>query len=450
MSRRFDLVVIGTGAAAMTAAHACRRERWEVAMIDSRPYGGTCALRGCDPKKVLVGAAEVIDLLRRFHGLGIRSDDARLDWTELMRFKRSFTDPVPEQRERSLEEAGIAALHGRARFTGPTSLQVGDEDVSSRHVLIAAGAKPAHLGIEGEEYLASSTDFLELNALPSRIVMVGGGYIAFEFAHIAARAGAEVCVLHRGHRPLESFDPELVARLVHATRELGVDLRLEHEVRAVERTGEGYQVHANSNGETVVVPADLVIHAAGRVPEIDLLDLKAAGVEREKRGVRVDAFLRSVSNPAVFAAGDAAATEGLPLTPVASHEGAVAAANLLNGNHRTANYRGTPTVVFTVPPLAAVGLSEPQAREAGYRFKARSGDTSPWYSSRRVGLRHSGYKVLVEEETERILGAHLLGHNAEEVINLFGLAIRAGLRSGDLKEMLYSYPTSASDVPYML
>lgn len=450
VSRQFDLVVIGTGAAATTAAHTCRTAGWEVAIIDSRPYGGTCALRGCDPKKVLVGAAEVVDLLRRLQGRGVRSDDARLDWAELMRFKRGFTEPVPEQRERSLAEAGIAGLHGRARFTGPTSLRIGEEDVSSRHVLIAAGAKPAPLGIEGEAYLTSSTEFLELDALPRRIVMVGGGYIAFEFAHIAARAGAEVCVLHRGQRPLEGFDPDLVGGLVDATRDLGIDLRLGHEVRSVRPRGEGYQVGAEANGETVVVPADLVVHAAGRVPEIDDLDLETAGVEREERGVRVDQYLRSVSNPAVFAAGDAAATKGLPLTPVASHEGSIAAANLLSGNHRTADYRGAPTVVFTVPPLAAVGLTEPEAREAGRRFKTRSGDSSGWYSARRVGIRHSGYKVLVEEETGRILGAHLLGQHAEEVINLFGLAVRAGLRAEELKEMLYAYPTSASDVPYML
>ncbi|MBW3631277.1 MAG: NAD(P)/FAD-dependent oxidoreductase, partial [Gemmatimonadetes bacterium] len=402
MSRHFDLVVVGTGAAAATAAHACRAEGWEVAMIDSRPYGGTCALRGCDPKKVLVGAAEGIDLMRRFEGRGVRSDEARIDWAELMRFKRGFTDPVPEQREHSLAEAGISTLHGRARFTGPRTLRVEEEEVTSRHVLIAAGSTPARLGIEGEEHLATSTDFLELETLPSRIVMVGGGYIAFEFAHVAARAGAEVCVLHRGPRPLEGFDPYLVDRLVEATREAGIDLRLEHEVQAVGRRGESYEVRADANGKTVSLPADLVVHAAGRIPEIDDLDLEAAGVEREKRGVRVDRYLRSVSNPAVFAAGDAAATDGLPLTPIASHEGAVAAANLLKADSRTADYRGTPTVVFTLPPLAAVGLTESQAREGGFRFRTRCDDTSTWYSSRRMGIRHSGYKVLVQEETERI------------------------------------------------
>lgn len=450
MSRHFDLVVIGTGSAATGAARTCAAAGWDVAVVDSRPFGGTCALRGCDPKKVLVGAAEVIDLVRRLDERGVKTTGATLDWPELMRFKRTFTDPVPAARERTFEAAGITTLHGRARFTSSASLQVGSEAVTARRVLIASGAKPARLGIEGEEHLATSTDFLELDALPRRIVMVGGGYIAFEFAHIAARAGADVCVLHRGARPLEGFDEDLVARLADATRALGVDLRLGHDVRGVERTADGFRVRAEHGSGDAVVPADLVVHAAGRTPEIDDLDLDAAGVKRERHGVQVDAYLRSVSNRAVYAAGDAAASGGLPLTPVAGREGAAVAENLLHGDRCTVDHRGTPTVVFTLPPLAAVGLTETDARAAGHRFRTRSEDTSGWYSARRVALEHSAFKVLVEEETDRILGAHLLGHHAEETINLFALAIRGDLRVSALKDLLYAYPTSASDVPYML
>jgi glutathione reductase (NADPH) len=157
-----------------------------------------------------------------------------------------------------------------------------------------------------------------------------------------------------------------------------------------------------------------------------------------------------VSNPAVYAAGDAVASGGFPLTPVAGMQGAIAASNLLRGNHRTPDYRGIPSVVFTSPPLAGVGLQEAAAREQGLRFRMRHEDTSTWYSARRVGLEHAGFKVLVEEDSERILGAHLLGAQAEEVINLFALAIRTQLRASELKHMAYSYPTSSSDVVYML
>jgi glutathione reductase (NADPH) len=210
MEKKFDLVVIGTGAAGATAAFKCREVGWEVAIVDSRPFGGTCALRGCDPKKVLVGAADLIDWVRRMEGKGVSSSDAKIDWSSLMCFKKTFTDPVPEDREKKYAETGIAMFHGRTHFLDRTRVQVGDDTLSGRFLLIAAGAKPASLGISGEQYLTTSDQFLELEKLPERIAFVGGGYISFEFAHIAVRAGAQVSILHRGARPLERFDNDLV------------------------------------------------------------------------------------------------------------------------------------------------------------------------------------------------------------------------------------------------
>ena len=194
----------------------------------------------------------------------------------------------------------------------------------------------------------------------------------------------------------------------------------------------------------------MVVHAAGRVPEINDLNLDAAGIEWEKRGVRVNEFLQSVSNPTVYAAGDAAASGGPPLAPVASYEGLIVAANLLKGNHQRPNYQGVPSVVFTIPQLSAVGLSERGARDQNLRFRVKQEMTSNWYSSRRVAETYSGYKVLVEEDTDRLLGAHILGSDAGEVINLFALAIRSGMRATDLQHMLFAYPTSGSNVTRML
>jgi glutathione reductase (NADPH) len=450
MDSTVDLIVIGTGAAAGAVAYTCRSAGWSVTVIDSRPFGGTCPLRGCDPKKVLVGGAELVDWNRRMQTHGVQASSLTIDWPELMRFKRTFTDPVPEQNERSLAEAGIGMVHGRARFVDRTSLRVGDETLTARHVVIAGGARRATLNIPGEELLTTSTEFLELERLPRRIVFVGGGYVAFEFAHIAARAGAQVQIVHRGPRPLERFDPDLVARLVEATRGLGVEVHLQTQVEGVEKGGEGVLVRVSSAGQTRVIETDIAVHGAGRVPEIDDLDLETGGVAREKLGVTVNEYLQSVSNPAVYAAGDAVASGGFPLTPVAGMQGAVVASNLLKGNHRTPDYRGVPSVVFTVPPLASVGLQETAAREQGLRFKAKYEDTAGWLSARRVGLRYSAFKVLVEEETDRVLGAHLLGVHAEEVVNLFALAIRSDLRATDLRHMVYAYPTSSSDVPFMV
>jgi glutathione reductase (NADPH) len=383
-------------------------------------------------------------------GKGIRAEELQIDWQELMRFKRSFTEPVPKSREEGFAKAGIAAFHGRARFIGPSSVQVNDEVLEGRYVVIAAGQKPADLQFPGTEYLTTSEQFLELEELPKRILFIGGGYIAFEFAHVAVRAGAQVIIVHRGARPLPLFDPELVDQIVKHTRELGADVQLGAEVVGVEKSSGQLTVRASASGQKRTFEADMVVHAAGRVPEIDDMNLGAAGVKSDRRGVKVNEFLQSVSNPAVYGAGDAAASGGPPLTPVASYEGIIVAANLLKGNHQKPNYLGIPTVVFAIPPLAAVGLSETKAREQGLEFKVKKEMTSNWYSSRRVAENYSGFKVLVEEGTDRILGAHLLGSEAEEVINLFGVAMRSGMRATDLKHMLYAYPTRGSDVPYML
>lgn len=450
MNREFDLIVIGTGAAGSPVAHKCRQAGWNVAIIDSHPFGGTCALRGCDPKKVLVGAADAIDWTRRMQDKGISATNARIDWPALMRFKRTFTEPVPETREKDFEKAGIAVFHGRARFVGRTKLQVSDDVLSGRYVHIAAGARPATLGIDGENYLTTSDQFLELDELPERISFVGGGYISFEFAHVAARAGAQVRIIHRGSRPLEGFDADLVDTLVQSTRNAGIDVRLNAAVKSIERSNDHLVVRFSTDGAEKQSETDMVVHGAGRVPDIDDLDLETAGVEREKKGISVNEFLQSVSNPAVYAAGDAAAGGGLPLTPVASMEAEVVAANLLEGNDRKPNYNAVPTVVFTVPPLAAVGLREEDARKQGLKFRTNYGDMGDWYSSRRLNLKHAAFKVLIEENTERILGAHLLGAHAEETINLFALAIRTGLKADDLRAMIYAYPTHASDVTHTL
>ncbi len=450
MTKKYDLVVIGTGSAASTVASTCRATGWQVAIIDSRPFGGTCALRGCDPKKVLVGAAEVIDWIQRMKGKGIQSNQVRIEWPELMRFKRSFTEPVPKRREESFARAGIAAFHGRARFSDPKTVQVGEDVLEGRYVLVATGARPMTLKIPGEEHLTTSDQFLELDNLPRRIVFIGGGYISFEFAHVAARAGAQVTILHRGTRPLEGFDPDLVDQLVKRTRALGIDLQLETQAQAIEHASDRLAVQASVGSEKRAFEAEMVVHGAGRVPEVDDLNLAAANVEWDARGVKVNDYLQSVSNPAVYAAGDSAASGGLPLTPVAGYEGGVVAANLLEGNHRKPDYLAVPTVVFTVPPLASVGLQERPARERGLRFRTNRQVTSSWYSSRRVGEEFSGFKVLIEEGSNRILGAHLLGSQSEELINVFALAIRTGTRAADLKHIMFAYPTHASDIAYMV
>ena len=449
MAKTYDLVVIGTGMAAQAAASRCRSAGWRVAVIDHLPFGGTCMLRGCDPKKVLVGGAEAIDHARRMRGKGVAGGHPAIGWSELIKFKRSFTEPAPAMVEKSFARSGIDAYHGRARFRGPRSVEVAGEALDGRFVLIAAGAVPIRLGMPGEEHIITSTEFLELDQLPDRIVLVGGGYIAAEFSHIAARAGAKVTVLQRADRMLPRFDPDLVGWLMEKFREIGVEVRLKTRVMAIEKDAGAFAVRAQSNGTDVVFTTDLVVHAAARVPELEPLDLATAGVETEKGRLKLNEFLQSVSNPAVYAAGDAA-SNGPPLTPVASHDGKVAAENMLHGNQQKPNYVGVPTVAFTIPPIAAVGLGEKEAREQGLKFRMQRQKASDWYTARRVAETVYGFKVLVEEETDRVLGAHLVGPHVDEVINVFALAIRQGLTAENLRSAIFGYPTGASDIGHML
>jgi glutathione reductase (NADPH) len=423
--------------------------KWQLLTQDLLEALARCA--GRDPKKVLVGAAEAIDWVRRMKGRGIHAGDDRIDWPELMRFKRSFTDSVPKNSEQRFAKAGIQAFHGRARFISSSSIEVEGQMLDGRYVVIATGAKPMALNIPGEQYVTTSDRFLELEELPRRIVFIGGGYISFEFAHIAIRAGSEVAILHQGERPLERFDPELVTRLIRKTEGLGATVKVRRHVESIAKKSGHLTVHASApDGEKEIFDADLVVHGAGRVPEIDDLNLGVAGVQAEERGIVVNEYLQSVSNPNVYAAGDAAAT-GLPaLTPVAGYAGRIVASNLLKGNHRKFALAAVPTVVFTIPALAAVGLSEQAAQKRHIQYRMNDEDTSAWYSSRRVAEDCAGFKVLIEKDTDQIIGAHLIGPNAEELINIFALAMQAGIPACKLKHGLYGYPTAGSDLPYMV
>jgi glutathione reductase (NADPH) len=449
MAQSFDLVVIGTGAGGSLVARRCRAAGWRVAIADELPFGGTCQLRGCDPKKVLVGVAEALDAVRRLGGKGIDPGAARIAWPELMRFKRSFTEGVSERKQVAFARDGIEPLHGHAAFVGPSALEVGGARVEARHVVIATGARPMDLPIAGREELRSSDAFLDLDDLPRRVVFLGGGFVSFELGHVASVAGAEVAIVELMDRPLAGFDPDLVDLLAERTRAMGIDLRLGTRVEAIERRAGGLRVRGRRGEKEVAIEADLVVHGAGRVPAVDHLGLEAAGVEFDrKRGVAVNRRMQSVSNPAVYAVGDAAAG-GLPLTPVASFEARVAADNLL-GEAREIDYPAIPSAIFTIPPLAAVGLSEAEARERGGEIDVRRERTDSWYSSRRLAETASGFKVVTERGTGRVLGAHVLGHGAEELINQFAIAIRAGMTARDLKGMILAYPSLGSDLQSMV
>ena len=450
MSRTYDLIVIGAGMAGVAAANKCAAQGWGVAIVDSLPYGGTCALRGCDPKKILRRGAEIIDSARLMRGQGINDAGLSINWPDLMRHKHGFTDPVPDRMEDGLAGNGVATLHGQARFTGRDRIEIDGVRYEADRVLIATGARPRPLDFPGHEHLIDSTDFLDLGAPPERILFVGGGFISFEFAHLLARAGVASVIVDRGSVPLKSFDPDLVELLIDRGRGVGIDLRRCTTIAGVEPVGRGYRVTLERDGARETIETDLVVHGAGRVADLSALGLDDAGVEWGERGVTVAGHLRSASNPAVWAAGDSADTAGMPLTPVAVAEAKVAASNMLNGATATPEYPGIPTAVFTIPELVRVGMLESEAREQGIDLAVRYSDTSGWYSNYRVAEPTAAAKVLIDRATDQIVGAHLLGPDYAELVNTLGLAIKLGLTTRQLKSTTAAYPTVGSDLGSLL
>lgn len=450
MSGRFDLVVIGAGMAGMTAANKCAAQGWQVGIVDELPYGGTCALRGCDPKKILRRGAEIIDAAQLMSDTGVQENGVSVDWPALMRRKRGFTDRVPKRMEDELVGNGVTTFHGHAEFSGPNELIIDGTAHRSDRFLIASGATPRPLVFPGAEHLIDSTGFLDLDELPRRMVFIGGGFISFEFAHIAARAGAECTIIDRGSRPLREFDPDLVELLVTRSEEAGIRVLRNTTVTGVGTTLAGYRVGIDTAGTAASIDTGLVVHGAGRVPNLDSLHLDAAGIASGPRGVTVAAHLQSITNPAVFAAGDAANTIGRPLTPVAVFEGKVVASNMIKGTTTTPDYTGVPTTVFAIPELNRVGLLEHEAADAGHEIAVRFTDTSDWYSTYRVAETTAAAKIIIDTASDQILGAHLLGPGYSELINTFGLAIKLGLTTRQLKSDTATYPSLGSDLGSLL
>jgi glutathione reductase (NADPH) len=307
------------------------------------------------------------------------------------------------------------------------------------------------LDIPGSELLLTSDAFLELDIMPDSVLFIGGGFIALEFACIAAAAGARVTVLHRSEQLLRGFDPDCVRELLLAMEERGVDIITEHLPVSVEREAETIAVVARQAKEGVEkrFTAGLAVLGAGRVPNTDILGLEHIGVETNDHGVVVDEYMRSVSNQAVFAAGDCA-EPGMALTPVAALQAEVVAHNILHGVSRRSDLSGTGSTVFTDPPLSRVGLLEKEAQSLGVEFVVHTGNAAKWSEHKRLGLGHAWYKILEERGTGRILGAHYLGQHAEEIANILGLAVRHKLTRTDLLAHPWAYPSFGYALRYML
>jgi glutathione reductase (NADPH) len=288
-----------------------------------------------------------------------------------------------------------------------------------------------------------------MDALPESLIFIGGGVVALEFAHVYARAGTQVTILEALPRLLPRMDADAVAQVHEQSERIGIRILTDVTVQEIASKGDGLEVRFEHNGEVQSLTAERVANGTGRIPDIDGLDLTAGGIEHKDTRILVDDYLRSVSNPDVYVAGDALWSSA-QLSPTATYEGRLVGAHIINGEGETPEYRHIPANVYTVPALASVGLTEAEARAEGLAFATKINDMRDWRSSMTHAETAAYAKVLVEEDSGRILGAHMVGHGAEEVIHLFAFAIEHGITADRLGSTVYAYPTFASDVKYLV
>lgn len=442
----YDLFVIGTGEAGSTAAQICKNSGWSVAIADENPFGGTCSLRGCNPKRTLAGAAE---LLYRTRGMNIRGvkGSLELNWNKLIDFKDELTKDISSMHERKFAESGIDMFHGLVRFAGKNELSVSGKKISAAKILIATGSKPRSLGISGENNILTSDQMLNVRNLPSRIIFIGAGYISMEFAHVLSAAGANVILIEYASSPLLNFDSDLVNMLVEESEKAGIEIFVNSKITSIDKSDDGFIVTADSNGEKIY-KADLVVHGAGRVPNVDRLMLECADINHDGYHIKVNKYLQSISNTDVYVAGDAH-FEGIQLTPVAEIEGKAAAYNMIHGTSVVPDCSAVPSVIFTWPELAMAGKKIDSDDSSG-DYQTIFQDTSNRHITRRLGISKSAFKIILEKSTGKICGAHLLGYNVDEVINLFTLAIRSGKTMQDLKNMPCTFPSVTYDTIFRM
>lgn len=436
-----DFFVLGGGSGGVRAARIAAKLGARVALCESRRLGGTCVNVGCVPKKLMVYAAEVSAQLEDAAGYGWEvPGPARFDWPTFRERKDREIERLNGVYQRLLDEAGVRVIHGHGRFVGPHQVQVGDEVISARYILIATGAWPSLLSVVGAELAVDSNAMFSLKAIPKRAVVVGGGYIGLEFAGILQGFGAQVILLQRGPHVLREFDDEIGPFVGTEIRRRGIDLRTNCQITSIHRTDGGLHV-ALTGAESV--ETDLVLMATGRVPLTAGLDLGRAGVAVDEGGAIAVNAQRQTSTPHIFAVGDVAGSAAL--TPVALAEGQAVAQSLFGGAEMKFEPWRVPTAVFSQPPVATVGLTERDAVKAGHGVRIFRSEFTPMSHALPERKEKALMKLVVDRETDRVLGFHMVGSHAAEIVQGLAVALTCGVTKAQLDATLGIHPTLAEE-----
>jgi glutathione reductase (NADPH) len=448
MSQKFDIIILGAGNAGFGVSQIAQAAGKSIAFVESGDFGGTCPNRGCTPKKVLVAAAQALHEIELAPQHGIEVGPARLDWAKLIERKRDMIDFIPGAMEETARSRG-KVYKGKARFVGSNAIEVDGERLEADNIVIATGSITRPLSIPGAEHLITSDEVLSESEMPEEVVFIGGGVIAMEFSHVYARAGARVTILEAMPQLLPRLDQDAVAAIQGESERLGIDVKTAVEVEAISQSDNGLEVTFSHQGKRQTISADRVVNGTGRIANVAELNLAAANIKHDGIRIEVDDYLRSVSNPAVWVAGDAL-LHSAQLSPLATYEGRIVGQNIVDGVNVKPDCSVVPSAVYTVPALASVGMTESEAEAADLDFDSHSSDMSGWFSARFYAETVAWAKVLVEKGTRRIIGAHIVGHHGEELIHLFALAMRHGIDADQLGDEMYAFPTFAADIKSML
>ncbi|MEM7442129.1 MAG: NAD(P)/FAD-dependent oxidoreductase [Pseudomonadota bacterium] len=448
MADHFDVIIIGGGNAGFGVSAVANDAGKSIAFIENRDFGGTCPNRGCTPKKVLVAAAHALHEIDLAPIHGIQVNKPTLDWAKLIDREKDMIGFIPDAMRGVAEKRG-SVFEGSARFVAPNAVEVGGTVIEGDNIVIATGSTPRPLPIEGAEHMITSDEVLSERERPDRIVFIGGGVIAMEFSHVYARAGTRVTILEALPQLLPRMDADAVAAIREETERLGVEIKTGVTVSRIDQVNGALRVTFEHDGKEQTVEADRVVNGAGRLANVEGLNLEAGNVRHDGIRIEVDEFLRSISNPSVWVAGDAL-VQSPQLSPLATYEGRLVGHNIVNGPSRRPDYSVIPSAVYTVPALSTVGITEQEAHDRGMKVKVTTSDMSGWFSAKTYAEPVAWSKVLVNEESDQIVGAHMVGHTSEELIHLFAMAMQHGITASALKEGPYAFPTFSSDVKNLL
>ena len=442
MAFEFDLFVIGAGSGGVRASRFAAGFGAKVAVAESRYLGGTCVNVGCVPKKLLVYGAHFAEDFEQASGFGWSLGEANFDWATLIANKDREINRLNGIYRNLLVNSGVTLMEGHAKLTGPNEVEVNGQRYTAKHILIATGGWPQIPDIPGHEHAISSNEAFFLKELPKRVLVVGGGYIAVEFAGIFHGLGAKTSLLYRGDMFLRGFDGAVRKHLHEELTKRGMDVQFNADIARIDKQADGSLKATLKDGRELI--ADCVFYATGRRPMLDNLGLENTGVKLDERGfVEVDDLYQS-AEPSILAIGDVIGR--VQLTPVALAEGMAVARRLFQPEqYRPVDYKMIPTAVFSLPNIGTVGLSEEQAIEDGHNVQIFESSFRPMKLTLTECQERTLMKLVVDADTDKVLGCHMVGPEAGEIVQGLAIALKAGATKQHFDETIGVHPTAAEE-----